>query len=128
MADSDQQCWSHFSIGAYGKETIFSLSYFKYCSNLYTVSEKKKFLVPKYLSWCFAKKYRSHRGGREPPFLPLTPMLNWDQHFRFFDTSRNGRIDGNFETRILRIDRTYNEHFINEYTIKPVCILNSIRA
>ena len=29
-ADSEQQCWSHYSIGVYGSKTNFSLPFFKY--------------------------------------------------------------------------------------------------
>ena len=39
-ANSDRQWWARFSIGVYGSKTIFSLSYFRYWSNVKTVSEK----------------------------------------------------------------------------------------
>ena len=31
-ADSDRECWSHFSTGVYGSKTNFSLPFFKYWS------------------------------------------------------------------------------------------------
>ena len=40
-ANSDRQCWSHFSTAVYGSKTDFSLPYLKYCSKVQTVSEKK---------------------------------------------------------------------------------------
>ena len=45
-AHSDWQCWPCYSIGVYGSKTVFSLPFFKYCSNVQTVSEKMFCLCP----------------------------------------------------------------------------------
>ena len=44
-----------------------------------------------------------HTGGPGTPFSPIGANAIWDQHCRFLGPSRDGQIDGNFETRIVRI-------------------------
>ena len=71
-ANSEWQCWSHYSIGLYGTKTKFSLPFIKYCSNLQTVSEKKFSFSPKspVMSLIFYLEVPSMSKGRETTFPP----------------------------------------------------------
>ena len=90
-----------------GPKRFFPLLFFKYWSNVHNYSKLEKVL------------FRLLKGHRDYLFLmngpdqtgqPLFPIgasayisYNWDQHFRFLSTSRDGRIDGNLGTRMIRI-------------------------
>ena len=70
--NSECKCWSRFSFGVYGSKTVFSLPFFKYCSKVQTVSEKKFSLGPQRSIrginfWCIAPITRE---GRKTAFAP----------------------------------------------------------
>ena len=53
----------------------------------------------------FLLKSTVHKEGPENRFSPILANAIWDQHFRFSRPQRDGRIGGNFETRMIRIPR-----------------------
>ena len=117
------QCWSHFSIGVYGSKTVFSWPFFEYCSKVQTVSEKKVGFAPKLPSHglYYTFKGPEHTGGPGTPFSPIGANAIWDQHCRFLSPSRDGRIDGNCETRIVHIGQKQTIScllFVHESNIK----------
>ena len=68
--NSDQQCWSLFSIGVYGSKLVFPLPFVKYCSNQQTVSQKKFSFGPSLpvMTFIFCSEVRITQGGGKPPF------------------------------------------------------------
>ena len=44
-----------------------------------------------------------HKEGPKNRFSPIPANAIWDQHFRLSRPQRDGRIGGNFETRMIRI-------------------------
>ena len=49
-----------------------------------------------------------HKEEPENRFSPILANAIWDQHFRFSRPQRDGRIGGNFETRMIRINHLPN--------------------
>ena len=88
-----------------GAKQTFLLPFFKYWSNEQIVSEKKFGFDLKTTVWIIILYLNVPiwTVGPKNHFSHIGVSAIWDQHCRFLSPSRDSRIDGNSETRILCI-------------------------